>query len=79
MVKQTLKYIIFCMAIYLSISAIEIFLLPPLIDFISTDFWIHMYVYIFLLLVLNPIIIKLISDRFFKFEDVESINIKMTK
>ncbi len=79
MVKQTLKYIVFCMAIYLSISAIEIFLLPPLIDFISTDFWIHMYIYIFLLLVLNPIITKLISDKFFKFNDTESKNIKLTQ
>lgn len=61
--KQAFKYILVCMGIYLGISAIEIFLLESLVDFISTKFWIHFIVYIILLLVVNPILTRIISDK----------------
>ena len=66
--KQSFKYIGLCMGIYLCLSAIEIFLCKPLVDFIGTGFWTHMLVYSCLLLIANPIATYFIIKRFFKFE-----------
>ena len=56
------KYLGSYMLIYLSLSIIEIFLGKELIDFISTDFWIHFAVYCFLFLVINPVLCRYIGD-----------------
>lgn len=76
--KQTFKYIGLCTAIYLCISAVEIFLGSPLIDFIGTDFWTHIIVYCLLLLIVNPTVVYFVIYKFFKFEP-EIINTRKTK
>lgn len=73
--KQTFKYIGLCMAIYLSMSVVEIFLCKPFIDFIGTGFWTHMVVYCVLLLLVNPVVTYFVIDKFFKFEP-EVITVK---
>lgn len=54
------------MAVYLLLTAIEIFLFKPLVDFISMNFWGHFIVYTILLLLINPLITKIICDYFEK-------------
>ena len=45
------KYIGFYTLSYLILSGIEIYLLRPLVDFVSTNFWFHFVVYLILLLI----------------------------
>lgn len=71
--KQTFKYILLCIGIYLCLSAIEIFLFKPLINLIDTRFIIHVIIYNVFLLVVNPIAVKLIIDKFFNFKSDEII------
>lgn len=74
--KQTFKYIGFCLGIYLLLSAIEIFLFRPLVDFIGTSFWTYFVVYNVFLILLNPLLTKLIVNKFFVFKtDVELKNV----
>ncbi len=58
MKNDALKYIGFYTLSFLILSGIEIFLLKPLVDFISTNYWIHLVVYLILLTIVNPIAIK---------------------
>ena len=62
--KTMLKYMLLCMCIFLSLSVIEIFLLKPLFDFITTNYWGHFIIYLILLLIVNPLLTKTISDKF---------------
>ena len=62
--KDTLKYIFVCMTIYLSMSAIEIFLLNPVVDFIAKGYRGRLIVYLVLLLAVNPALTRLLADRF---------------
>lgn len=61
--KQMFKYVLVCMGTYMSMAAVEIFLLKPLVDFFGTDFWTHLLVYAILLLVVNPVITKIITNK----------------
>ena len=71
--KQGFKYILLCIGIYLCMSAIEIFLLKPLINLIDTRFITHLIIYNVFLLLVNPIVVKLIIDKFFDFKSDEII------
>lgn len=71
--KQGFKYILLCIGIYLCISAIEIFLFKPLINLIDTRFITHLIIYNVFLLLVNPIVVKLIIDKFFDFKSDEII------
>lgn len=66
MSKVFIKYLGIYMGVYLVLAAIEIFILKPLVDFIGTNFWIHMGVYSVLLIVINPVICKLIGNMISK-------------
>ena len=71
--KQALKYVPLCVGIYLCLSAIEIFLFKPLINLIDTRFTTHLIVYNVFLLIVNPIVTKLVVDKFFNFKSNEVI------
>ena len=71
--KQALKYIPLCVGIYLCLSVIEIFLFKPLINLIDTRFTTHLIVYNVFLLIVNPIVTKLVVDKFFNFKSNEVI------
>lgn len=58
MKNEAIKYIGFYTLGYLILSGIEIFLLRPLIDFIGTNYFIHLVVYLILLLIVNPVVVK---------------------
>ena len=66
MSKAFIKYLGIYMGIYLVLAAIEIFILKPLVDFLGTNFWIHMCVYSVLFIVVNPVICKLIGNMISK-------------
>ncbi|MBQ6560253.1 MAG: hypothetical protein IJL85_05435 [Erysipelotrichaceae bacterium] len=61
--KKTLPYIGLCTGFYLLISAIEIFLGKPLVDFIGFGYRTHLIVYIILLLLVNPFIVRYVTDK----------------
>ena len=62
--KDTLKYIALCMLVYLGMTSVEFFVLDPLIDFVLKGFFNHLYVYLFLVLVINPLLTKKIVNSF---------------
>ena len=60
--KKTFPYILLCTGLYLILSAVEIFLLKPLIDFLGTGYRIHLAVNVILLLIVNPLLVRLLSN-----------------
>ena len=60
--KKTFPYILLCTGLYLILSAIEIFLLKPLVDFLGTGYRIHLVVNLILLLIVNPFLVRFLSD-----------------
>ena len=60
---NSIKYILSCMLIYLSIFLLELFLLNPLLDGISENYIIRIIIYAFLMLIINPIITFYIGER----------------
>ena len=76
--KKAFKYILTCMAIYLLIAFIEVYLLLPLVNKIGTDFWTHFKVYTILLVLVNPIITYFVANLFgYKSQDDISIITKI--
>ena len=67
--KDTFRYIGLCMALYLTMAAIEYFLMGPLADFISQDYRVHLIAYLLCLLLINPALTRSIADRFSKYGD----------
>ncbi len=61
--KKTLPYIGLCTGTYLLISAFEIFLCHPLVDFIGFGYRIHLIVYAILLLAINPYLVRFCTDK----------------
>ena len=64
MKMNLLRYFFLCMLIYLSLSAIEIFLLKPVIDMITSRFWWQLVIYGILLLIVNPLVTRITGDHF---------------
>ena len=64
MKKKMFRYLLICMAAYLALTAIEIFILSPLVDMITMSFWPRLAIYCGLLLLVNPLLTRLISNRF---------------
>ena len=60
-IKDCLLYILINIVIFLGLSGIEFFVLKPLVDFISTSFWLHLCFYIGCLIIVNPLILILIG------------------
>ena len=65
------KYTVLCMGLYLSLAALEIFLLSPLADFFGSSYQSHLIFYLILLLVLDPIITRILSEKIRKHFDPE--------
>lgn len=61
--KKTLPYIGLCTGMYLLIGMIEIFLCRPLIDFIGFGYRTHLAVYLVLLLLIDPLIVRYVADK----------------
>ena len=57
------KYTLLCMGIYLSLAAAEIFLLSPAADFFGSSYRSHLVFYLVLLLILDPIVTKILSEK----------------
>lgn len=76
--KQTFKYILLCMGLYLALATFEIFLLRFAIELITQKFVAILIIYNVLLLIVNPIVVKIIIKKKFNFvsEDIieEKIN-----
>ena len=60
---QFVKYTLLCMGIYLSLAASEIFLLSPLADFFGSSYRSHLIFYLILLLILDPILTRILSEK----------------
>ena len=60
-IKDGFVFTLEIMGIYLGLSTIEIFILRPLIDFMSTNFMFHLGFYMACLLIINPIVTWLIG------------------
>ena len=70
MAEKVMRYILIYTGLYLGLSAIEVFVLSPLVDFAGNEFWNRFIVYAVLLIVINPLIVKLIGNFVFRKEDV---------
>ena len=64
MKRKMFRYLLICMAAYLLLAAVEIFLLRPLVDMITMNFWVRLAIYCILLLIANPLLTRVIADRF---------------
>ncbi|MBQ5804538.1 MAG: hypothetical protein IIW22_02035 [Erysipelotrichaceae bacterium] len=57
------KYTLLCMGIFLSLSAAEILLLNPVADFFGSSYLSHLIFYLVLLLILDPVITRILSEK----------------
>ena len=64
MKKKMFRYLLICMGIYLTLTVIEIFPLRPLVDMITMNFWGRMAIYLILFLIVDPLAMRFIADRF---------------
>ena len=73
--KQSFKYVLICMGIYLGLTLVEVFLIKLLIDLITSSYVANVIIYNVFLLVINPLAVKLIVDKCFDFSaDTIEIN-----
>ena len=66
-----IKYTALCTGIYLSLAAAEIFLLGPLADFFGFSYLSHLIFYLVLLLLIDPLITRYLSEKSRKHFDSE--------
>lgn len=64
MKKKLFRYFLICIASYLLLAFIEIFLLRPLVDMITMNFWGRFAIYCVLLLLIDPLIMRYIANHF---------------
>ena len=64
MKKKMFRYFLICVGTYLILAAVEIFLLGPLVDMITVKFWGRFAIYCVLLLIVDPLIMRFVADRF---------------
>ena len=57
------RYTALCTGIYLSLAAVEIFLLSPLADFFGSSYRSRLIFYLILLLILDPLITRYLSEK----------------
>ena len=65
------KYTLLCMGIYLSLVTVEIFLLSPLADFFGSSYRSHLIFYLILLLLIDPVITRILSEKIRKHYNLE--------
>ena len=61
--KKAFPYVVTCIGIYVSLSLIELFGLKVVLDMVSTSFFFHLWVNLALIVVVNPIVTRLITDK----------------
>ena len=61
--KRLFIYYACCTGIYLALFLLELFVFDPLLEFIGNTYFKHLMVYAVLLLIINPILVKLISQK----------------
>ena len=61
--KRLFIYYACCTGIYLLLFLLELFVLDPVLDYFGESFWRHLLVYVVLLLIINPLLTKLISEK----------------
>ena len=61
--KKTFVYVVSVVSILLLLALIEVFLFRPLIDMIGFDYMTHLFVYLMLFVIINPVITKIITDN----------------
>jgi hypothetical protein len=64
MKKKMFRYLMICIGTYLCLAVIEIFPLRPLVDMITMNFWGRLAVYLVLFLIVDPLAMRFIADRF---------------
>ena len=62
--KDTLRYMAVCAGIYLGLALFEVLVLHSLIDFFPASVWTPVIFYGILLIVIDPILTRIISNRF---------------
>ena len=72
MAVKLIKYFFLSLSMLLAMAAAEIFLLRPVLDMISFDHWTQFTIYMVLLLLVNPLIVRLILDDHGLFEQAKS-------
>ena len=58
-----LKYSALCMGIYLVLAGTEILVFHPLADFFGSSYRAHLVFYLILLLAIDPLLTKILSEK----------------
>lgn len=61
--KKAFPYFVTCVCTYVIMTLIEIVVLNNLIDIVSTSDMVHMVVYLVLMLTVNPLLTRIITDK----------------
>jgi hypothetical protein len=61
--KRLFVYWLCCLGIYLGLFLFELFVLDPVFDYIGEDFYRHLLIYVVLLVIINPILTRFLSEK----------------
>ena len=61
--KRLFVYWLCCLGIYLSLFLFELFVLDPVFDYIGEDYYSHLLIYVILLIIINPLLTKFLSEK----------------
>lgn len=61
--KKAFPYFVTCVCTYVILILVEVVVLNNLIDIVSTSDIVHMVVYLALMLTVNPLLTRLITDK----------------
>ena len=61
--KKAFPYFVTCVCTYVILILVEVVALNNLIDIVSTSDMVHMIVYLALMLTVNPLLTRLITDK----------------
>lgn len=74
-IKDWLKHFVLYLGILLALCLLEVIVLNPIIDFFGVDFYIHLFAYLLLFIVVNPLCTWLIAQKIiFIDKDVETLD-----
>ena len=62
--KDALRYMAICAGIYLALAIFGFLVLRPLVDFFPASVWTPVIFYGVLLVIVDPLLTRIISDRF---------------
>ena len=61
--KRLFVYWLCCLGIYLCLFLFELFVLDPVFDYIGKDYYSHLLIYVVLLIIINPLLTKFLSEK----------------